>query len=99
MQMVLMLQLRSKNSLVSQAGRVNSVARGRQQQTGNHTSTVTEPRADGCSDTSMRRLGWGAATERQRWRVRGRLWCAARTELLRRSVRCAHCGRLAGLCY
>ena len=60
-QMELMLLQQSRNSLASQARRVNSVVRGRQQQRGNHSSNVTETRADGCSDTGSGTVGRAAA--------------------------------------
>ena len=59
-QMGLMLLQQSRNSLASQARRVNSVVRGRGQQRGNHSSNVAETRGDGCSDTSSGTIGRAA---------------------------------------
>ena len=109
-QMGLMLLQQSRNSLASQARRVNSVVRGRQQQRGNHSSNVTETRADGCSDTGSGTVGRAAAylffwmvqyTETslilQESRSTATQLCAARTCLLRRLVCYAHGGGLIRL--
>jgi hypothetical protein len=51
----------TKNSLFPEECQVKGVARTHQQQRGNHTSTVTATRAEGCSDTGSGTVGRAAA--------------------------------------